>query len=109
LRTAATAAPAALYQLPAGQWFLIARRRPGEPVRITPGRAFSFSGWMLAYVTRIGDESASGRINLAEQPTWEGRLTLPPGRRLGQWLHGDEVAEDDRRLHLCVTHFYRVT
>jgi hypothetical protein len=108
LRAAPTAAPAVLYELPADQWFLLARHRPGEPVLITPDRAFSFSNWMLTYVTRIGDESASGRINLAEQPVWDGRLALPPGKRLGRWLHADDVAEDERRLHLCVTHFYDV-
>jgi hypothetical protein len=65
---------------------------------------------MLSYCTNLPNAAlASGVVNLAESPRY-GDVYLPAGKSTGKsgerWLHQDEIAEEEQRLHMALPHFF---
>jgi hypothetical protein len=72
--------------------------------------SFSGSGQypepMLSYCTNLPNAAlASGVINLVESPRY-GDLYLPEERSGQRWLHQDEIAEEEQRLHMALPYFF---
>lgn len=105
--------PALAIQMPERKyWFVIARHEAKEPIVVHGEQMWAFQNPIITYVSNCHDGLLmSGYVNLGDQPT-PAHLRLYPGFALKsdgscQPLAEAEITEDDYRLALALSAFYR--